>query len=173
MKDTNQKTKEAKKFRLHSILKLHTRILNQKLMKHAMGLQKLTEKLITVDKLEVFNQLVELYIDFSIIGKYNFDVSEMANKLQLSSSQDELEALFKLVTKSEKDIKQELVKELEEELEEEEKVNKCNCNGTESKAKSTEPNTSKVTTKVIEIVASSKEEALEKIKQLMEEGKIV
>ena len=39
----------------------------------------------------------------------------MANKLQLSSSQDELEALFKLVTKSEKDIKKELVKELEEE----------------------------------------------------------
>ena len=167
MKDTNQKTKEAKKFRLHSILKLHTRIMNQKLMNHAMGLQKLTEKLITVDKLEVFNQLVELNIDFSIIGKHNFDVSEMANKLQLSSSQDELEALFKLVTKSEKDIKKELVKELEEE-----KVNKCNCNGTESKAKSTEPNTKHVKAKVIEIVASSKEEALEKIKELVKEGKI-
>ena len=168
MKDTNQKTKEAKKFRLHSILKLHNRIMNQKLMNHAMGLKKLTEKLITVDKLEVFNQLVELNIDFSIIGKHNFDVSEMANKLQLSSSQDELEALFKLVTKSEKDIKKELVKELEEE-----KVNKCNCNGTESKAKSTEPNTKQVKAKVIEIVASSKEEALEKFNQLVKEGKII
>ena len=168
MKDTNQKTKEVKKFRLHSILKLHTRIMNQKLMNHAMGLQKLTEKLITVDKLEVFNQLVELSIDFSIIGKHNFDVSEMANKLQLTSSQEELEALFKLVTKSEKDIKKELVKELEDEEE-----NKCKCNCTESKAKSTQPNTKQVKTKVIEIVASSKEEALEKLNQLVKEGKII
>lgn len=166
MKDTNQKTKEAKKFRLHSILKLHTRIMNQKLMNHAMGLQKLTEKLITVDKLEVFNQLVELNIDFSIIGKHNFDVSEMANKLQLSSSQEELEALFKLVTKSDKDTKKELVKELEEESD-------CKCSCSENKTKSTEPSTKQVKTKVIEIVASSKEEALEKFKELIKEGKIV
>ena len=165
MKDTNQKTKEAKKFRLHSILKLHTRIMNQKLMNHAMGLQKLTEKLITVDKLEVFNQLVELNIDFSIIGKHNFDVSEMANKLQLSSSQEELEALFKLVTKSDKDTKKELVKELEEE-------SNCKCNCSENKTKSTEPSTKQVKAKVIEIVASSKEEALEKFKELVKEGKI-
>ena len=166
MKDTNQKTKEAKKFRLHSILKLHTRIMNQKLMNHAMGLQKLTEKLITVDKLEVFNQLVELNIDFSIIGKHNFDVSEMANKLQLSSSQEELEALFKLVTKSDKDTKKELVKELEEESD-------CKCSCSENKTKSTEPSTKQVKAKVIEIVASSKEEALEKFKELIKEGKIV
>ena len=165
MKDTNQKTKEAKKFRLHSILKLHTRIMNQKLMNHAIGLQKLTEKLITVDKLEVFNQLVELNIDFSIIGKHNFDVSEMANKLQLSSSQEELEALFKLVTKSDKDTKKELVKELEEE-------SNCKCNCSENKTKSTEPSTKQVKAKVIEIVASSKEEALEKFKELIKEGKI-
>ena len=165
MKDTNQKTKEAKKFRLHSILKLHTRIMNQKLMNHAIGLQKLTEKLITVDKLEVFNQLVELNIDFSIIGKHNFDVSEMANKLQLSSSQEELEALFKLVTKSDKDTKKELVKELEEE-------SNCKCNCSENKTKSTEPSTKQVKAKVIEIVASSKEEALEKFKELVKEGKI-
>ena len=167
MKDTNQKTKEAKKFRPHSILKLHTRIMNQKLMNHAMGLQKVTEKLIAADKLEAFNQLVELSIDFSIIGKHNFDVSEMANKLQLSSSQEELEALFKLVTKSEKDIRKELVKELEEE------VNKGKCSCTDSKTKSTEPNTKQVKAKVIEIVASSKEEALEKFKELVKEGKIV
>ena len=166
MKDTNQKSKEAKKFRLHSILKLHTRIMNQKLMNHAMGLQKLTEMLITVDKLEVFNQLVELSIDFSIIGKHNFDVSEMANKLQLSSSQEELEALFKLVTKSDKDTKKELVKELEEESD-------CKCSCSENKTKSTEPNTKQVKAKVIEIVASSKEEALEKFKELVKEGKIV
>ena len=166
MKDTNQKTKEAKKFRLHSILKLHTRIMNQKLMNHAIGLQKLTEKLITVDKLEVFNQLVELNIDFSIIGKHNFDVSEMANKLQLSSSQEELEALFKLVTKSDKDTKKELVKELEEESD-------CKCSCSENKTKSTEPSTKQVKAKVIEIVASSKEEALEKFKELVKEGKIV
>ena len=44
MKDTNQKTKEAKKFRLHSILKLHTRIMNQKLMNHAVGLANILEK---------------------------------------------------------------------------------------------------------------------------------
>ena len=168
MKDTNQKTKEAKKFRLHSILKLHTRIMNQKLMNIALGLQEATEKLIAANKQEAFKHLVDLNIDFSIIGKHNFDVSEMANKLQLTSTQEELEALFKLVTKSEKDIKKELVKELEEEEE-----NKCKCSCTESKAKSTEPNTKQVKTKVIEIVASSKEEALEKIKQLMEEGKII
>lgn len=170
MKDTNQKTKEAKKFRLHSILKLHTRIMNQKLINHALGLQKATEKIIVADKEEAFKHLVDLSIDFSIIGKHNFDVSEMANKLQLTSSQEELEALFKLVTKSEKDIRKDLVKELE--LEEEEE-NKCKCSCTESKAKSTKPDTKQVKTKVIEIVASSKEEALEKIKQLMEEGKIV
>lgn len=169
MKDTNQKTKEAKKFRLHSILKLHNRIMNQKLLNHAMGLQKVTEKLIAADKLEAFNQLIELNIDFSIIGKHNFDVSEMANKLQLSSSQEELEALFKLVTKSEKDIRKELVKELEEE----EEVNKSKCSCTDSKTKSTEPNTKQVKTKVIEIVASSKEEALEKFKELVKEGKII
>ena len=168
MKDTNQKTKEIKKFRLHSILKLHTRIMNQKLMNIALGLKKATEKLIAADKQKAFKHLVDLNIDFSIIGKHNFDVSEMANKLQLTSTQEELEALFKLVTKSEKDIKKELVKELEEEEE-----NKCKCSCTESKAKSTQPNTKQVKTKVIEIVASSKEEALEKIKQLMEEGKIV
>ena len=169
MKDTNQKTKEAKKFRLHSILKLHTRIMNQKLMNITTGLKKVTEKLIAADKQEVFKHLVDLKIDFAIIGKHNYDVSEMANKLQLSSSQEELEALFKLVTKSEKDIRKDLVKELE--LEEEEE-NKCKCNCSENKAKNSKPNTSKVTTKVIEIVASSKEEALEKFKQLTEEGKI-
>ena len=64
MKDTNQKTKEIKKFRLHSILKLHTRIMNQKLMNIALGLKKATEKLITADKLEVFDQLIDLNIDF-------------------------------------------------------------------------------------------------------------
>ena len=166
MKDTNQKTKEAKKFRLHSILKLHTRIMNQKLMKIALDLQKITEKLVLADKEEAFKQSIDLNIDFSIIGKHNYDVSEMANKLQLSSSQEELEALFKLVTKSEKDIRKDLVKELE--LEEEEE-NKCQCSCTESKAKSTK----QVKAKVIEIVASSKEEALEKFNQLVKEGKIV
>lgn len=170
MKDTNQKTKEAKKFRLHSILKLHTRIMNQKLMNIALDLQKITEKLVLADKEEAFKQSIDLNIDFSIIGKHNFDVSEMANKLQLTSTQEELEALFKLVTKSEKDIRKELVKELELEDEEE---NKCKCNCTESKAKSTQPNTKQVKTKVIEIVASSKEEALEKFNQLVKEGKIV
>ena len=170
MKDTNQKTKEVKKFRLHSILKLHTRIMNQKLMNIALGLQEATEKLIAANKQEAFKHLVDLNIDFSIIGKHNFDVSEMANKLQLTSTQEELEALFKLVTKSEKDIKKELVKELEEEEEEE---NKCQCSCTESKAKSTEPNTKQVKAKVIEIVASSKEEALEKFNQMIKEGKIV
>lgn len=164
MKDTNQKTKEAKKFRLHSILKLHTRIMNQKLMNIAAGLQKATEKLIAADKQEVFKHLVDLNIAFAIIGKHNYDVSEMANKLQLSSSQEELEALFKLVTKSEKDIRKDLVKELEEEEE-----NKCQCSCTESKAKSTK----QVKAKVIEIVASSKEEALEKFNQLVKEGKII
>ena len=172
MKDTKEKTKEAKKFRLHSILKLHTRIMNQKLMNHAIGLQKLTEKLITVDKLEVFNQLVELNIDFSIIGKHNFDVSEMANKLQLTSSQEELQALFKLVTKSDKEIRKDLEKELKEELKSEEDTEKCNCDCAESKTKNSKPNTSKVTTKVIEIVATSKEDALEQIKQILKEGKI-
>ena len=167
MKDTNQKTKEAKKFRLHSILKLHTRIMNQKLMNIALGLREATEKLIAADKLEAFNHLVDLNIDFSIIGKHNFDVSEMANKLQLTSTQEELEALFKLVTKSEKDIKKELVKELEEEEE-----NKCKCSCTESKAKSTEPNNKQVRTKVIENGATSKEDALEQIKQILKEGKI-
>ena len=166
MKDTNQKTKEAKKFRLHSILKLHTRIMNQKLLNIATGLQKTTEKLIAADKQEAFKHLVDLNIDFSIIGKHNFDVSEMANKLQLTSSQEELEALFKLVIKSEKDIRKDLVKELE--LEEEEE-NKCQCSCTESKAKSTK----QVKAKVIEIVASSKEEALEKFNQMIKEGKII
>lgn len=166
MKDTNQKTKEAKKFRLHSILKLHTRIMNQKLRNIALGLEKATELLIVVDKQEVFKHLVDLNIGFAIIGKYNYDVSEMANKLQLASSQEELEALFKLVTKSDKDIRKELVNELG--LEEEEE-NKCNCSCTESKTKSTE----QVKAKVIEIVASSKEEALEKFKELIEEGKII
>lgn len=166
MKDTNQKTKEAIKFRLHSILKLHTRIMNQKLMNIATGLQKATDKIIVADKQETFKHLVDLNVDFAVIGSHNFDVSEMANKLQLSSSQEELEALFKLVTKSEKDIIKDLVKELELE---EEKENKCQCSCTESKAKSTK----QVKAKVIEIVAYSKEEALEKINQLVKEGKIV
>lgn len=164
MKDTNQKTKEAKKFRLHSILKLHTRILNQKLMKHAIGLKGILEKVSTADSEKVFNQLVDLMLDFAVIGSHNNDVSEMANKLQLSSSQEELQALFKLVTRSDADIINEAV---------EEDTEKCKCNCTENKATNSKPNTSKVSAKVIEIVASSKEEALEKIKQLMEEGKIV
>ena len=163
MKDTNQKTKEAKKFRLHSILKLHTRIMNQKLINHAVGLANILEKVKTEDKEVVFNELVDLMVDFGLIGSHNFDVSEMANKLQLSSSQEELQALFKLVTRSDADIIKETV---------EEDTEKCKCNCTENKATNTKPNTSKVTTKVIEIVASSKEEALEKFKQLMEEGKI-
>ena len=57
--------------------------------------------------------------------------------------------------------------------ENEEDTEKCSCNCAESKAKNSKPNSSKVTTKVIEIVASSKEEALEKFKQLVKEGKIV
>ena len=162
MKDTNQKTKEAKKFRLHSILKLHTRIMNQKLLNHAIGLACILEKVQTVDKEELFDQLVDLSLDFGVIGSHNFDVSEMANKLQLTSSQEELQTLFKLVTKSDKEIRKEL----------EEAAEKCNCNCAENKTKNSKPNNSKVTTKVIEIVASSKEEALEKFKELVKEGKI-
>ena len=166
MKDTNQKTKEAKKFRLHSILKLHTRIMNQKLMNHAMGLQSILEKLMTSDKKETFDQLVDLSLDFGVIGSHNFDVSEMANKLQLTSSQEELQTLFKLVTKSDKEIRKEL-----ESMAEECQSKKCTTKQ-ETKQQETKSNSSKVTTKVIEIVASSKEEALEKIKQILEEGKI-
>lgn len=163
MKDTNQKTKEAKKFRLHSILKLHTRIMNQKLMEHAIGLVGVLDNLMTSDKEVTFSRLVDLSLDFSVIGKHNFEVSSMANKLQLTSTQEELQALFKLVTKSDKETKKEL---------EEEAVEKCSCNCAESKTKNSKSNSSQVKTKVIEIVASSKEEALEKFKQLMEEGKI-
>lgn len=166
MKDTNQKTKEAKKFRLHSILKLHTRIMNQKLMNHAMGLQSILEKLMTSDKKETFDQLVDLSLDFGVIGSHNFDVSEMANKLQLTSSQEELQTLFKLVTKSDKEIRKEL-----ESMAEECQSKKCTTKQ-ETKQQETKSNSSKVTTKVIEIVASSKEEALEKIKQILDEGKI-
>ena len=163
MKDTNQKTKEAKKFRLHSILKLHTRVMNQKLMEHAIGLVGVLDNLMTSDKEVTFSRLVDLSLDFSVIGKHNFEVSSMVNKLQLTSTQEELQALFKLVTKSDKETKKEL---------KEEALEKCSCNCAESKAKNSKPNSSKVTAKVIEIVASSKEEALEKFKQLMEEGKI-
>ena len=164
MKDTKQKTKETKQFRLHSILKLHTRILNQKLMNHAMGLQNVAEKLMLENKEVAFKHLIDLSLDFSVIGKYNFEVSEMANKLQLSSSQEELQALFKLVTRSDADIINEA---------EEEDTEKCKCSCTENKAKNSKPNNSKVQTKVIKIVASSKEEALEKFKELLKEGKIV
>ena len=167
MKDTNQKTKEAKKFRLHSILKLHTRILNQKLMKHAVSLANILEKVKTADKEVVFNELTDCMVDFAVIGSHNFDVSNMANSLQLTSSQEELQALFKLVTKSDKDVLKEKIEELKEEV-----LEKCSCNCAESKAKNSKPNTSKVTTKVIEIVATSKEDALEQIKQILKEGKI-
>ena len=168
MKDTNQKTKEAKKFRLHSILKLHTRIMNQKLMNIATGLQKATEKLIAADKEVVFNELTDCMVDFAVIGKHNYDVSEMANKLQLTSSQEELQALFKLVTKSDKEIRKELESMAENASV---KCKKC-ATKQEAKQQETKSNTSKVTTKVIEIVASSKEEALEKFKELIKEGKI-
>ena len=163
MKDTNQKTKEAKKFRLHSILKLHTRILNQKLMKHTVSLANILEKVKTADKEVVFNELTDCMVDFAVIGSHNFDVSTMANSLQLTSSQEELQALFKLVTKSDKDVLKEKIEELNEE-----ELEKCSCNCAESKAKSTK----QVKAKVIEIVASSKEEALEKFKELVKEGKI-
>ena len=166
MKDTKEKTKEAKKFRLHSILKLHTRILNQKLMKHAVSLVNILEKVTTEDKEVVFNELVDLMLDFGVVGSHNFDVSKMANKLQLSSSQEELQALFKLVTKSGKETRKEL-----ESMAEKCQSKKCTAKQ-EAKQQETKSNTSKVTTKVIEIVASSKEEALEKLKQLTEEGKI-
>ena len=172
MKDTNQKTKEAKKFRLHSILKLHTRIMNQKLMNHAMGLQNVAEKLMLENKEVAFKHLRDLSLNFAVIGSHNFDVSEMANKLQLTSSQEELQALFKLVTKSNKEIRKELEEELKEELKSEEDTEKCSCNCAESKAKNSKPNSSKVTTKVIKIVATSKEDALEQIKQILKEGKI-
>lgn len=168
MKDTNQKTKEAKKFRLHSILKLHTRILNQKLMKHAVSLANILEKVQTADKEVVFNKLTDCIVDFAVIGSHNFDVSAMANTLQLTSSQEELQALFNLVTKSDKDVLKDQVKDLKEE----EELEKCSCNCAESKAKNSKSNTSKVTTKVIEIVATSKEDALEQIKQILKEGKI-
>ena len=167
MKDTNQKSKEAKKFRLHSILKLHTRIMNQKLMKHAVSLVNILEKVKTADKEVVFNELTDCMVDFAVIGSHNFDVSNMANSLQLTSSQEELQALFKLVTKSDKDVLKEKIEELNEE-----ELEKCSCNCAESKAKNSKPNTSKVTTKVIEIVATSKEDALEQIKQILKEGKI-
>ena len=109
MKDTNQKTKEAKKFRLHSILKLHTRILNQKLMKHAVSLANILEKVKTADKEVVFNELTDCMVDFTVIGSHNFDVSNMANSLQLTSSQEELQVLFKLVTKSDKEVLKEKI----------------------------------------------------------------
>ena len=167
MKDINQKTKEAKKFRLHSILKLHTRIMNHRLMDHVVGLASIIEKVKTEDKEVVFNELVDLMIDFGLlIGSHNFDVSDMANKLQLTSSQEELQALFKLVTKSDKETRKEL----------ESMAEKCQCKKCtakrEAKQQETKSNTSKVTAKVIEIVASSKEEVLEKFNQLIKEGKI-
>ena len=168
MKDTNQKTKEAKKFRLHSILKLHNRIMNQKLMNHAVGLTNILEKVKTEDKEVIFNELLDHMVDFGLVGSHNFNVSDMANKLQLTSSQEELQALFKLVTKSDADILKDQVKELKEE----EELEKCSCNCAESKTRNSKPNTSKVTTKVIEIVATSKEDALEQIKQILKEGKI-
>ena len=167
MKDTKQKTKETKQFRLHSILKLHTRIMNQKLMNHVVGLANILEKVKTEDREVVFNELVDLMVDFGLIGSHNFDVSNMANSLQLTSSQEELQALFKLVTKSDKEVLKEKIEELKEE-----ELEKCSCNCAESKAKNSKPNTSKVTTKVIEIVATSKEDALEQIKQILKEGKI-
>ena len=106
-------------------------------------------------------------VDFAVIGSHNFDVSNMANNLQLTSSQEELQVLFKLVTKSDKEVLKEKIEELKEEV-----LEKCSCNCTESKAKNSKPNSSKVTTKVIEIVATSKEDALEQIRQILKEGKI-
>ena len=61
---------------------------------------------------------------------------------------------------------------VKEELKSEEDTEKCSCNCAENKAKNSKPNSSRVTTKVIEIVATSKEDALEQIKQILKEGKI-
>lgn len=168
MKDTNQKTKEAKKFRLHSILKLHTRIMNQKLMIMAIQQKAALESIINSHNTsEAVKILKNLSLDFITIGKHNHAVSEMANTLQLTSSQEELQALFKLVTKPDEKTREEL----------ESMARKCKCKKCttkrEAKQQETESSTSKVTTKVIEIVASSKEEALEKFNQLVKEGKIV
>lgn len=158
-----ENTKSTKRYRLQSVLKLHNRIMNDRLKVIAAT---------TTANLETFNEDVKkskdplaaaLYstiLDIAdhliMIGSLNYEVIKQSKDLTLASSQEELASLFKLVTKKPYKHKEELVKEAKAKMED----------------KNSKPDTSTVTAKVIEIVASSKEEALEKFKQLMEEGKI-
>ena len=122
MNDT--KEKETKRFRLQSILKLHNRIMDDRL-------QAIT--IPSVKNLEIYREdvkkskdplaqvlydvLTDILEHIAIIGALNFEVIRQSKELTLSSSQEELASLFDLVTKDPYKHKEDIKKEAKAKME--------------------------------------------------------
>lgn len=116
MKDT--KEKETKRFRLQSILKLHNRIMDDRLKEITIP---------SVKNLELYREdvkkskdplaqalygvLANILEHIAILGALNFEIIKQSKELTLSSSQEELASLFDLVTKNPYKHKEDIKKE--------------------------------------------------------------
>lgn len=122
MKDT--KEKETKRFRLQSILKLHNRIMDDRLKAitipsvknlelHREDVKKSKDPLAQA----LYSVLTDILEHIAIIGALNFEVVKQSKELTLSSSQEELASLFELVTKDPYKHKEDIKKEAKAKME--------------------------------------------------------
>lgn len=154
MKDT--KEKETKRFRLQSILKLHNRILDDRLITIAKTCATIIDAINNKevkDNKDIVDLLENMLNFIALTGSHNNYVVAASKELQLSSEQSELSKLYRLVTQSLEEHEQNVINDVKKEAE-------------EQKAKQKIKKTSTYT-----ITANSKEDAVKQLLKILEEEK--
>lgn len=167
-KSNDSKEKEVKKYRLQSILKLHNKIHNERLMNVAakgLSLFKMISRKETTS-LEIVNQKLSEMLDLLLdCGFHHKEVILKSKDLQLASEQEKLKELFALVTSFNLETKSKDSKS-------------CSCGS--SKHTHSEPSI-KYTSESLgqgqrvftaEVSATSLEEAINQVLKEIKEGKI-
>ena len=95
-----KENKTVKRYRLHSLLKLHNRVMNDNLAKVVKkgieALDTVAETSISIeDTLELFKEIMLTMVS---CGKHNAEIIAHSQKLNATSSQEELGEFFKHVT---------------------------------------------------------------------------
>lgn len=154
MKDT--KEKETKRFRLQSILKLHNRILDDRLLTIAKTCASIMDSINSKevsDTKDIVDLLEQMLNFIALTGSHNNYVVTASKELQLSSEQSELSKLYRLVTESLEEHEQNVINDVKKEAE-------------EQKAKQKIKKTSTYT-----FTANSKEDAVKQLLKILEEEK--
>lgn len=154
MKDT--KEKETKRFRLQSILKLHNRILDDRLITIAKTCASIMDSINSKevsDTKDIVDLLEQMLNFIALTGSHNNYVVTASKELQLSSEQSELSKLYRLVTESLEEHEQNVINDVKKEAE-------------EQKAKQKIKKTSTYT-----FTANSKEDAVKQLLKILEEEK--